>query len=74
MDEAGPAADPNRTFDSFFGQALINNAGSVAYIGKLAGANTVIPYSKEGCKPKLAIRSYPVKERYGIIWAWFSPD
>jgi nitrite reductase/ring-hydroxylating ferredoxin subunit len=38
------------------------------------GRNTSIPYSKEGCKPHLQIRTYPVQEWYGMILAWWAHD
>jgi len=38
------------------------------------GSNTSIPYSKEGCKPRLRIRTYPVREWCGAIIAWFDWD
>lgn len=38
------------------------------------GYNSKIPYSGEGCKPKLKIRSYPVREWCGAILAWYSEE
>lgn len=38
------------------------------------GYNSKIPYSGEGCKPKLKIRSYPTREWCGVIIAWYSED
>lgn len=38
------------------------------------GRNTRIPYSAEGCKAQLRIRTFPVEEWCGLIVAWYSPD
>jgi phenylpropionate dioxygenase-like ring-hydroxylating dioxygenase large terminal subunit len=38
------------------------------------GHNTRIPYSAEGCKKQLKIRTYPVREWCGFIVAWHSLD
>ena len=38
------------------------------------GHNTRIPYSAEGCKKQLKIRTYPVREWCGMIVAWYSID
>ncbi len=38
------------------------------------GNNTRIPYSGESCKPKLKIRSYPLREWCGTVVAWYSED
>ncbi|QLL06362.1 Rieske 2Fe-2S domain-containing protein [Mycobacterium vicinigordonae] len=38
------------------------------------GHNARIPYSSEGCKKSLRIRSYPVREFCGAIVAWYSED
>jgi phenylpropionate dioxygenase-like ring-hydroxylating dioxygenase large terminal subunit len=35
------------------------------------GNNVDIPYSSEGCKPRLKIRSYPVREWCGTVVAWY---
>lgn len=38
------------------------------------GTNSLIPYSKEGCKRGLQIRTYPLLEWYGMILVWFDRD
>jgi len=38
------------------------------------GHNSRIPYSGEGCKPNLKIRTYPLREWCGAIVAWYSED
>lgn len=39
------------------------------------GSNTLIPYSRaETCKRHVKIRTYPVKEWYGMIIVWFDRD
>lgn len=41
----------------------------------LDGSNKLIPYSKaETCKPHVHIRTYPVREWYGMIVMWFDRD
>lgn len=35
------------------------------------GCNTLIPYSSEGCKPKVKIKTYRVREWCGGILAWY---
>jgi phenylpropionate dioxygenase-like ring-hydroxylating dioxygenase large terminal subunit len=35
------------------------------------GRNVNIPYSKENCKPRLKIKTYPVREWCGAVIAWF---
>jgi phenylpropionate dioxygenase-like ring-hydroxylating dioxygenase large terminal subunit len=40
----------------------------------LDGHNTRIPYSAEGCKKQLKIRTYPSREWCGLVVAWYSPD
>jgi len=35
------------------------------------GRNTHIPFSRVSCQPDLQIRTYPVKEWYGLIVAWW---
>ena len=39
-----------------------------------SGHNTRIPYSAEGCKKQLRIRTYPTREWCGLVLAWYSPD
>jgi phenylpropionate dioxygenase-like ring-hydroxylating dioxygenase large terminal subunit len=38
------------------------------------GRNTVIPYGDDGCKPKLAVRTYPTTEWCGAVVAWYEPN
>src|SRR5205823_3018882 len=38
------------------------------------GHNTLIPYSKDRCKPKLQIRTYPVQEWCGMILTWYGEE
>jgi phenylpropionate dioxygenase-like ring-hydroxylating dioxygenase large terminal subunit len=38
------------------------------------GTNSLIPYSKEGCKKGVRIRTYPVLEWYGMLLVWFDRD
>ncbi len=38
------------------------------------GTNSLIPYSKERCKQNVRIRTYPSREWYGMVLAWFDRD
>jgi phenylpropionate dioxygenase-like ring-hydroxylating dioxygenase large terminal subunit len=38
------------------------------------GTNSLIPYSKEGCKRGVQIRTYPMLEWYGMLLVWFDRD
>lgn len=38
------------------------------------GANTLIPYSKEGCKKNGRVRSWPVRDYYGMLIVWHDWD
>jgi phenylpropionate dioxygenase-like ring-hydroxylating dioxygenase large terminal subunit len=38
------------------------------------GTNSLIPYSKEGCKRGVRIRTYPTTEWYGMVAMWFDRD
>jgi phenylpropionate dioxygenase-like ring-hydroxylating dioxygenase large terminal subunit len=38
------------------------------------GTNARIPYSREGCKKNLRIRSWPVREWYGMLCVWHDRD
>lgn len=38
------------------------------------GANTLIPYSKDKCKPNVKVRSWPVRDYYGTLIVWHDWD